>query len=136
MELLPLSVKLILLETVEIDFFRQFFSCPRQSTLLSVAQRSLPFLPAHTVISVLDRHIKGIIFQPVTVFIYKIIIIFTLFKTVICFLEDFKPSPVNLLVIDLILLFPEIICLTFFLCQKPIFDQRLQVNIVRISCKC
>ena len=89
-ELLPLSVKLILLETIEINLFGKLLPCLRKSSLISVAQRSFPLFPAHTVIPVFDRHIKGIILKPVIIFVYKASKFFIFFKTVIRFLQHFK----------------------------------------------
>ena len=73
-QLCPLFKKPVLLETVKAHFFRKFFSCLSQRIFFSVFKFFWPFDPADPVQAVLDGHIQAVIFQPGSIFIYKLLI--------------------------------------------------------------
>ena len=70
----PLFKKPVLLETVKAHFFRKFLSCLSQRIFFSVFKFFWPFDPADPVQAVLDGHIQAVIFQPGSIFIYKLLI--------------------------------------------------------------
>ena len=137
-KLFPLLIKFILLEFVESDLLREFFSRFCQCVCLAVLQRCIPFVPAHSAFAVLYGHIQAVVVQPECLIRDKLHIVFFVFaalftETVICFFQCFKSGIIDFLIIDAVCLITEIICLALFLRQKSFFDERLQVDKIRIA---
>ena len=97
----------------------------------------IPFDKAHAAKGIFNCHIKGIIIQPITVFTHKFLKFFILLYIAVLKsgTQYLKAGQINLLIIDIFFIVTEIILVTVLLCQKSFFDQRLQIDVIRISRK-
>ena len=113
--------------------FSERFQC------LSISQTIWirPFAPALSAIRLLQLHIQGIIIQPFLVFFAKCLKLRSAFDpaSLKCLLQDLKTVQIDLLIIDIAAVISEITGTAFFLLKPALFNQRIQIDKIRIPCK-
>ena len=131
----PLFCELILLKTDKLDLLCQFLLLLFHGLGHSSFQISRPLAPADASQTVLNSHIKGVIFQPVLIFLCECFKPFIRHKPLEGLPEDLKSGKINLFIINKFCIIPKVTGVTFFSGEKLLFDQRLQVDKIWIPGK-
>ena len=137
-EAVPLGCKHILEETVETDLLTVCLLCLPERLRIPFSQLKRPFLKAFSIVCVLDRHEQRIVRKPVLVLREELLVARCLVKAASPAgkLQDREAVCIELVIVNLRLVsLPEINGLHLALLQKPFFNQSVQVNKVRITCK-
>ena len=119
LQLLPLAAELILLKTVKTQLLLQLPPRRLQSIRLPVAQALRPLIPAGVSLTVLDSHIKAVIFQPEAVPGCIFPVSFVLPEPFKSLPKRLKARPVNPPVIHLPRILAAVCLQTLLFRQKP-----------------
>ena len=133
----PLFKKAELLETVKSHFFCKLLSFFSQCSFFSVFEFRRPFDPADSIQAVLDCHIQAVIFQPGSIFFYKLPVLLICLTVIIFkgFSQKPKSGIINLLIIHIALVCTPVTVLAITFIQISLFYKSFQINKIRISRK-
>ena len=137
-ERLPLAEKQELDKTVELDFIPQQLPVAADRFGLVLADSFLrPGVPAFHPEVCLDRGIEGVVIQPALVFFAEgLKLLFQRLQAPLEGLSKERIAPlIELAVIRPGRLLSPVERIHFFLCQKPLFDQQIQIDQIRVSGK-
>ena len=131
---MELKLHILLEFNIIIQFLSVIIHCifPTKTDILC------PFCPLYIVKSSFHSHEQCIIWQPPAVLCYEFLIVRILadITVLVCFSQKRITAFVDFFIIYIIKLLSPIYFLTVFFIQNPFFHQCIQINKIRISCKC
>ena len=136
-EPVPLAVKLVLQELVEVDLLCQRPTSPRQRLRLPPLEFRRPLRPSPTAKVPLQRHKQGVVLQPVRFGVTERpeICRWSHSESFIRLPQNRQPLPVQQSKIHLIRTRTPGDFIHFRLGQKPVLNQKIQVNEIGIPSK-